>query len=62
MASSQPTPSSEAPRIWWVSASTRTFMKPRLSPFSRARLTRDMGRVAMRAGFANLRFGEADAG
>jgi hypothetical protein len=37
-------------------------MKPRLSPFSRARLTRDMGRVAMRAGFANLRFGEADAG
>jgi len=55
MASSQPTPKSEAPRICLLSASTRAFMKPRLSPFSRARLTRVMGRVAMRMGLPNLR-------
>ncbi|KGD38762.1 hypothetical protein DP44_2686 [Burkholderia pseudomallei] len=43
--SSPVTPRIDAPRIAWLSASTITFMKPRLSPFSTARPTRVIGRV-----------------
>src|SRR5207248_878878 len=49
MTSSPVTPRIAAPRISLVSASTITFMKPWVSPFSTARATRAIGRVATNA-------------
>ena len=48
MTSSHPVPSSEAPSL--LSASAKTFMNPAVSPFSTARPTRVIGRVAIRVG------------
>ncbi|MNL54879.1 hypothetical protein D3C87_1782460 [compost metagenome] len=48
MASSPPVPRIEAPRIFRVSASAISFMKPCVSPFSTARPTWDIGRVPTR--------------
>ena len=50
MASSPPVPRIAAPRIFRVSASTTTFMKPCVSAFSMARPTFVMGRVPTRSG------------
>src|SRR5205823_6169044 len=40
---------SDAPRIFFVSASTKTFMNPSVSPFSRARPTSVIGRFPIKA-------------
>src|SRR5436305_712670 len=44
MTSSPPVPRTAAPKISLVSASTRIFIKPWVSPFSTARATRAIGR------------------
>ena len=49
MTSSPPTPRIAAPRISLVSASTTTFMKPCVSPFSTARPTLVIGRLPTNA-------------
>ena len=49
MTSSPPVPRIAAPRMAPVSASTAIFMNPWVSPFSTARPTRVIGRLAMSA-------------
>src|SRR6266487_6041155 len=55
MTSSHSIPSSDAPRIFFVSASTKIFMNPSVSPFSRARPTCVIERFPIKAFRPDLR-------